>query len=170
MNARERKSKVEIINNQRGINLEANDDLIPANLKEVMEANVSDKSITIFDFETTKNGRIQNILSNYSMYLMNPEFLHKIVYNNSQARLLEYNPQAIALTLYGDINMTWAITFLNDMVKHGGDLSSELLTNGVVAFNMNGMEALKTLIKFKETNEQNAGIGNCDSLFDLDAE
>lgn len=143
----------------------------PKDFNTMLETNRHPTSISRYSFEVKMFGIIENILDEYIGYLTNPEFLWTVKFTSEQANAIKYNTNAVSHLLYGDINMAWTIPFLNDLVKHASDLTYELLTrNGVVAFNANGITALKTLLSIKRTNQENAGTTvDREPIFNLDS-
>lgn len=154
----------------RNIDIGTDIDDTPSSMRELLATNRNANSITRYDFEVSKYGVTENILGEYIAYLTSPGFMNRVYFDQHQSFHLKFNLSALSQVLYGDINMAWSVTYLNDLIKHPSDLSADLLVeDGVLAFNEAGIAAIRELIKFKTINEQNEGNGDREAIFSLDA-
>lgn len=168
-NKDERDKKVILLSRAYDVGTEVS--VEPRDFNSMLATNRHEASISRYSFEVKMYGITENILDEYIGFLTNPEFLWTVKFSSEQANAIKFNANAAAHLLYGDVNMAWTIPYLNDLVKHPSDLTYELLTkNGVVAFNANGISALKTLLNIKRTNSDNAGTTvDREPLFTLDS-
>ncbi|MGL5766775.1 MAG: hypothetical protein ACRCX8_14150 [Sarcina sp.] len=170
INNKDIKNKRNILED-RTLDVGSNIPIIPVDFAEMITLNRSSRSITRFSFEVSKYGVIENILDDYIVFLSNPEFLHNVRFTPEQANVLKLNVNALANSMYGDINMAWCIPYLNDLVKHPSDLTYELLTkDGLKAFNTQGINALRELLTMKRISEENSGTSvDKEPMFNLDS-
>lgn len=130
----------------------------PTSFEEIMDINTNEESLSRYRFEVGETGEKENMLDEYIVYLSDETFLHRVRFEPDEIFYLVGRIANVALLLYGDVNMAWAIPYLNDLVNHPSDLTTDILKSGIVAFNETGIEALEDLEKFIKNNEENSSV------------
>lgn len=117
--------------------------------------NIVDLSLFKFD-SFLYDGSVVNVLSDFFSWLIaNPNFFHVMKCDIYKATYFEYKPKLISKYLYGTTELSYIITYFND-IQHDSELTKDMLmTRGFVYLNQEGLHALEKILSFKEFMESN---------------
>lgn len=119
-----------------------------------------DYDMTQFEVEDPNEMLIaQNMLDKYFPYLDRPEYKFTMKFDKYLASHMEFKSRSISKYFYGDTRLFWVLFKLND-ITHDSDLTKDYLMNsGLTVFNLEGLQAFKKLLTFKERVETMDGQG-----------
>ena len=117
--------------------------------------NVIDLSLFKFD-SFMYDGTVANILNDFFSWLVaNPQYFSRLNCDIYKATYFEYKPKLISKHLYGTTELSYIITYFND-IQHEAELTRDMLmTKGVLYLNQEGLHALEKILSFKEYMEAN---------------
>lgn len=117
--------------------------------------NIVDLSLFKFD-SFMYDGSVNNILNDFFSWLVaNPQYFNRLNCDKYKATYFEYKPKLISKHLYGTTELSYIITYFND-IQHDAELTKDMLmTKGVLYLNQEGLHALEKILSFKEFMEAN---------------
>lgn len=113
--------------------------------------------LSLFKFDSfLYDGSVVNILNDFFSWLVaNPQFFNKLECDIYKASYFEYKPKLISKHLYGTTELSYIITYFND-IQHDAEITRDMLmTKGIVYLNQEGLHALEKILSFKEFMEAN---------------
>lgn len=129
----------------------------PATFKELIFDKNSIGDLSLFKFDSFMyDGSVNNILNDFFSWLIaNPSFFNRMTCDIYKATYFEYKPKLISKHLYGTTELSYIITYFND-IQHDAEITRDMLmTKGILYLNQEGLHALEKILSFKEFMEAN---------------